>query len=338
MPDYPLQPGSIGITIVIPCFNYGRFVRRAVDSAMAQQDADVRIVVVDDGSTDGRSPDACRACAADRVRIICQENRGLPAARNTGAAGAATEFLAFLDADDWLEPWFTRELAAAVRAEEAAGRSADLSHAYGQQRMAEMGRGMIWHVPDWDPVLLMATNLHPPTALIRRERFESVGGYDETMREGYEDWDLWLRFAERGWRGVRVRRPVYVWRRHSGGATMISRAVQRHEAIYRRMVESHAAFYERHADALLGLMNGMLRRHDMNWLDESGEPIHRRGLLAQRARYEAMPSVRVHHALHRMIDHLPRPLASGARLGLRAARRLLAGAPGGPGSGDGAAA
>src|ERR1051326_7578087 len=160
-------------TIVIPCFNYGRFVRAAVDSALAQEQADVRMVIVDDRSDDGASPadcDAAAAAAPDRIRVIHQKNAGLPAARNRGAAeefGKGSEFLAFLDSDDWLEPSFVKDLADAIRAEETSGRGKDVSHAYGQQRMGELGGERVWRVPDWDPILLMITNLHPPTALIR---------------------------------------------------------------------------------------------------------------------------------------------------------------------------
>ncbi len=310
------------VTIVIPCFNYGRFVRAAVRSALAQLNADVRVVVVNDGSTDRRSARDCDACAGDRVTVIHQENRGLPAARNRGAATATTEFLAFLDADDTLEPTCIRDLAAAIRAEDAAGRGHDVSHAYGQQRIRMRGSEFVWKVPAWDPGLLMITNLHPPTALVRRSAFLAVRGFDETMRDGYEDWDFWLRFASHGFRGVRVCRPVYTWRRHSD-RTMISGAVERHEAIYRRIVANHPALFEKRGDEALLRMNVLLRRHDMNWLDESLEPIPLVKLKAQRDRYEAMPAVRMHHALHRAILALPRPAASAARAGLSGVKRLL---------------
>ena len=123
------------VTIVIPCFNHGRFVGEAVASCLRQRGADVRVVVVDDGSDDGATPAVCDACAGERVRVIHQENRGLPAARNRGAGGAATEYLVFLDADDWLEPEFVSRLAGAIQAERAAGRDADVSHAYCQERL-----------------------------------------------------------------------------------------------------------------------------------------------------------------------------------------------------------
>jgi hypothetical protein len=168
----------------------------------------------------------------------------------------------------------------------------------------------------------MITNLHPPTALIRTERFFASGGFDESMRDGYEDWDFWLRIAERGWRGVRIRQPVYTWRRHSR-QTMIEGAVRKHETLYRRIVENHRSLYGRHADALIARMNLMLREHDMNWLDESGDAIHLRGLIRQRERYEAMRSVRLHHALHRAIDELPRPIGAAARGVMGLLKRLV---------------
>jgi glycosyltransferase involved in cell wall biosynthesis len=254
--------------------------------------------------------------------VIHQENAGLPAARNRGAAGATSEFLLFLDADDYLEPTAVRDLAGAIRAEERDGTDGDVSHAYGQQRMGELGRGRVWRVPEWDPVLLMITNLHPPTALVRRDRFEAAGGFDPAMRDGYEDWDFWLKMASRSWRGVRLRKPVYVWRRHST-ETMIADAVRKHEAIYRQLVENHRPLFEAHADELIARMNLMLRRHDMNWLDESGLPIHLRGLLAQRERYESLRAVRLHHAVHRVVGELPRPLRDVAQGAMRAAKAVI---------------
>jgi len=343
-------------TIVIPCFNYGRFVGEAAASALRQRDADVDVVIVNDGSDDGESPQACQACAGDRVRVIHQENRGLPAARNAGARLARGEFVAFLDADDWIEPQFVARLAAALA---AAG--PDASHAYCQERLVELGTG-IWAVPDWDPVLMMITNLHPVTALVKRDRFERVGGFDESMREGYEDWDLWLKFVEQGWRGVRVREPLFVWRRHSH-STMITQAVPRHEQLFRRLKDNHRDLYRRHADMLIERMNGLLRRLDANWLDEDLDAIPlrdtrraldaaarrvqelegaearaadlaarldaaRRELLLMRAEYESMAAVRLHHGLHRLVGALPRPLAAASRRAMQTLKRMmLGGAP-----------
>lgn len=338
------------VTVVIPCFNHGRFVADAVRSCLAQESADVHVIVVNDGSNDGSTPEACDRCAAlspERVAVVHQKNRGLPAARNAGFAEAKRrggvwvgEYLTFLDADDWIEPTFVTKLhAALVRAarEEpsvlrkqcvqpvattipellvaaqagaaehenghhaaasatAPVRSIDqprefaigdeplavegsdellvpglASHAYCQERLVELHE-MVWAVPEWDSRLMLVTNLHPVTTLIRRECFEAVGGFDESMHEGYEDWDVWLKFVERGWRGVRVREPLFIWRRHSQN-TMIVEAGKRHERLYAQLVTNHLRLYLRHGPELLVLSNRLLRQSDANWLDESGEAI-----------------------------------------------------------------
>lgn len=302
------------VTFVIPCFNHGPFVRDAVESCLRQQGAIVRVVVVDDGSDDGTTPAACDACATDnpagqpanveRVTVVHQPNRGLPAARNRGAQDAASHqsrFLVFLDADDWVEPTFVRELYARLK-----DTSDDTSHAYCQERLVELGTG-VWRVPEWDPITLMVTNLHPVTALVRRDCFETVGGFDEAMTDGYEDWDLWLKFAERGWQGVRVREPLFVWRRHSH-ETMVMQVIHNHETLYKRIMDNHAAMFDRHQNELLVRVNTMLRRFDVNWIDETGQPIPLRALQQSPHEYEQMVAVRLHHAVHRLMAAMPRPI------------------------------
>lgn len=277
------------VSFVIPCFNHGRFVAEAVRSCLNQVDASVKVVVVDDGSDDGSTPAACDDVARldpDRVVVVHQPNLGLSAARNRGAAEArkrgvawAGEYLAFLDADDFVDPTFVSKLHAAIRAGHPApggtGPGA-VSHAYCQERLIGLA-DMTWNVPDWDPMLMLVTNLHPVTALVRRECFEAVGGFDESMRGGYEDWDLWLKFIERGWRGVRVREPLFTWRRHSP-TTMIVEAGQHHGRLFGHLVRNHPDLYRRHADELHVLANTLLRRGEANWLDESGEAIVQRDM------------------------------------------------------------
>lgn len=351
-------------TVVIPCFNHGRFVGDAVASALAQTDAQTQVVVVNDGSTDGTTPHECDALpdrfGRDRVRVLHQPNTGLPGARNAGALGARTEHLVFLDADDWIEPAFVSTLARALEGDARA------SHAYCQERLVELGQG-IWRVPEWDAELLLLTNLHPVTCLLRRDVFERAGGFDASMTGGYEDWELWIRLSTMGFRGVRVPEPLFVWRRHSN-ATMIFDAVKRHAELYGAIRARHRAHYDAHADALVARANSMLRDFDCNWIDETGVPIPLRHLREQaqslprlraelreareqtarerdraaqerreaeerlallRAGYESMGLVRLHHRVHRLLRAMPRPVGAPLLSLLSMLRRLFIG-PGTP--------
>ena len=338
------MPRAPTATVVIPCYNHGKFVADAVRSCLAQTEALVRIVIVNDGSTDGESPAHCDRCAdlGANIRVIHQPNRGLPAARNAGAAVATREswgeYLVFLDADDWIEPAFVARLHRAILNDPAP----DVSHAYCQEKLVEKGTG-IWKVPEWDPMLLLVTNLHPVTTLIKRDRFELSGGFDESFRLGYEDWDLWLNFLSRGWRGVRVREPLFIWRRHSE-ATLVMQAAQRHAELHGAIMKRHKALYEAHAQRIIELSNLLLRRADANWLDENGEAIYVRDLRSRNCElfdeleaahkqiaelnariedYERKPAVRIAKRVFKVVDSMPKPLADPVRSLARWARRAL---------------
>ncbi len=90
------------VSIIVTCFNYARYVGRAIDSALAQSYDNFEIIVVNDGSTDDSLSVISRY--AERVRIIDQPNRGSIAAYNAGFAASSGDVILLLDADDWIEP------------------------------------------------------------------------------------------------------------------------------------------------------------------------------------------------------------------------------------------
>ena len=87
------------VSVVIPTYNYGGFIYDAIVSALAQTHRPTDLIVVDDGSTD-ETEEVVRGFESQGVRYVRQENSGVCAARNRGAAESAGEFIAFLDADD----------------------------------------------------------------------------------------------------------------------------------------------------------------------------------------------------------------------------------------------
>jgi glycosyltransferase involved in cell wall biosynthesis len=110
-PGQPVPP--MRVSIVINNFNYEQFVGQAIASALAQNHADVEVIVVDDGSTDG-SVDEIRRYG-EHLTLIEQKNGGQGAAYNTGLQHASGDVIIFLDADDWLDPQAAAQVAAAWR-------------------------------------------------------------------------------------------------------------------------------------------------------------------------------------------------------------------------------
>jgi glycosyltransferase involved in cell wall biosynthesis len=246
------------ITVAIPCFNYGRYVHEAVESALGQEGGPPRVVVVDDGSTE---PDTHRALERlpEGVRLVRRPNGGLNAARNTGAESSDTPFLLILDADDKLAPNALRLLRRPLEEDP------ELGYSYGYMEFFGEWTGRI-DFPDWDPYRLLHRMIVGYTCLQRRELWEDIGGWDEGI-EVHDDWDFFLTALERGWRGRRVPEVTTLYRRHTGSMHDRDRANYRHG--YRELRAKHRDLYRRRgelaAESELGPVSRLFYRTFWAW-------------------------------------------------------------------------
>jgi glycosyltransferase involved in cell wall biosynthesis len=225
------------VTVVIPCFNHGRFLGEAVSSALSQTAGEPRIVVVDDGSTD---PDTLRALEElpDEVEVLRQGNAGPAAARNAGIRATDSPYLLMLDADDRLPPDALEVLLEALEADPRAG------YAYGTMRHFGDWSGEV-DFPDFDPYRLLYRGIVGWIGLLRRRTWEEVGGYD-TELGGMEDWNLTLAALEHGWHGRKVDHVVLDYRKHDWSGVERDRA--RHRELFKRMRARHPDLYAREAE------------------------------------------------------------------------------------------
>lgn len=103
------------VSVIIPVYNAVDYLPHCLDSLLQQPFAAFELILIDDGSTDGSAVVADRYAGIDsRVRVIHQPNRGVSDARNRGLDAATGQYVAFVDADDWVEPGYFHQLAAAV--------------------------------------------------------------------------------------------------------------------------------------------------------------------------------------------------------------------------------
>lgn len=186
-------------SIIMPLYNKAPYVRKAVESVVGQTYRDWELVVVDDGSTDGGG-DIVASIADPRIRLVRQENTGVGAARNRGVALSEGSLLCFLDADDWWEPTFLKEMAGLVERHPEAG---IYGTGYwivknGRRRLAPIGVEEGFPGGEIDYCRVYAKTLCMPLTSISvcmpRTVFDEAGGFPTDVRLG-EDFLLWVRVA-----------------------------------------------------------------------------------------------------------------------------------------------
>lgn len=201
-------PDPPRFSVVIPCYNGGAYLPGALASVRAQTVGDVEIVVVDDGSDQPETLAVLDRLGGD-VRLVRQENKGLAAARNAGMAAATGAFLLPLDCDDALAPCFLEATAAAL------GAHPEAAFAFTHLRLTGDREGVL--AKGYNPFAQLFLNQLPYCMLMRRAAWERLGGYDETMRRGYEDWEFNIRAGAEGLQGIVVPEPLFIYRVSAAG-------------------------------------------------------------------------------------------------------------------------
>lgn len=193
---------EIMVSVIIPAYNAAATLGRAIESVRNQQDVNIEIIIVDDGSKDDTVAVA-RAAIRSGEQITIYEmpcNSGVSAARNAGIARARGEFLAFLDADDvWLPEKLKHQLAVIERDPKVilvSCNSRMLAADGVPIKEGHVNRPPVNGIDAWK-TLLIYNFLPTPTVLTRTSLVREIGGFDEKLVVG-EDLDLWIRLGVRG--------------------------------------------------------------------------------------------------------------------------------------------
>lgn len=205
------------VSVIIPVYNRGLLLARAIESVLTQTYPFVEVVVINDGS----STPVTRQTAVqfqDRIVYLEQDNAGVAAARNTGIAAATGELIALLDSDDL---WLPEKLTTQVRTLQEHPHVGTVHSSFYHIDNTGRRTGLV-RLPEgeWAPLraLLLDMPISPSTALIPRYVLDEVGSFDPQLN-GADDWDWFLRAAIRGYRFYALEIPLAEYRRHPGNLT-----------------------------------------------------------------------------------------------------------------------
>ena len=201
------------VSVIIPTRNRAHLLHRTLESVLKQSTENLEVIVVDDGSTDGSG--AVAAAMDPRVSVIRNpESAGVSVARNRGIASASGEWIAFCDDDDL---WAPNKLQEQLTAADTAGANwvyAGDVNVNDQLRVLSGGpppdpADVMARLPRCNPLASGGSNV-----VVRSNILAEVGGFDPALRRT-EDWDLWIRIAQKG-PPAYVRKPLVAYRFHSG--------------------------------------------------------------------------------------------------------------------------
>ncbi len=243
---------TVLIEAVITSYNQGDMILEAVQSVCAQTRLPQKIIIVDDGSTDANSLRVLKDIehASDLpvpVSVYYQENKGVSSARNAGIQKSAAPMILVLDGDDRLEPDYIECVGQLLWEHPFMVAASSWMHTFGALDAVICPDG-------GDISSFLSHNCCPATHIMRREAFLKCGGYDETMRSGFEDWDFFLNMLEthpQACIGI-VDKPLIQYR--TAPASSNIKSMEKRLALMRGIIEKHMGSYQSHiADAILGI-------------------------------------------------------------------------------------
>lgn len=201
------------ISVIMPTYNCGSYIGRAIESVCSQRDAAADIIVVDDGSVDNTAAIVDRYRRHWPIRYISQKNSGPSAARNAGIRASSARYLAFLDADDTLSPDALSLMARSLDESDSDWCLTDVV------RVGDHGGDVQKTVfPQNVATGILAENFIQRAMFFRRTSLIDIGMWDETLRSR-EDWELYIRMIHARRPFSYIEAPIYEYRRRAGSIT-----------------------------------------------------------------------------------------------------------------------
>jgi len=195
------------VSVIIPCYNQGRFILETIDSVLNQTYQNFEVILINDGSTDELTNDIfCRLeDYHPKLRIISKKNSGVCDSRNLGINSSIGEYILPLDGDDLLAPSYIEKAVSIL------DNMPKIKVVTCEVEYFGFKKGK-FILPEYSLEGLMGQNLIVCTSMFRKIDFDEAGGYNENMRDGFEDWDFWLSMLKDGGQVFRINEVLFFYR------------------------------------------------------------------------------------------------------------------------------
>lgn len=201
------------ISFVIPCFNDAVYIEQSINSALNQTYKNIEIIVVDDGSN-AETKEILKSIEPKLTKLITQENKGQSSARNVGINVAKGKYIVTLDSDDFFEPTFCEK--ALVVFKENTNAEIVTCNAYLLYKDKERE---IFNPKGGTILDFLLSNSALGTSMFKRDSWNKVKGYDDSMKSGFEDWEFFIRLLQYGGECKVIKEELYNYRKKENSTT-----------------------------------------------------------------------------------------------------------------------
>jgi len=208
----------VEVSIIIPAYNQDKYLKETLDSVISQSYKDYECIVVDDGSTDNTARIADKFCVHKNIHYHYQNNKGLAGARNAGIIRASGKYIHFLDSDDLIEEDFFNKMAERMNNSDIDILTCGWIYIDKDGKKISDKIGPVKSEDYFSDLSL--GNLFPVhSAFMKRAIFEKIDKFNEDLG-ALEDWDLWLRAADKGLRFATIDKAFVYYRRQPESMTL----------------------------------------------------------------------------------------------------------------------
>jgi len=249
---------NILVSIIVPCYNQSHFLNESLQSVLDQTYVDWECIIVNDGSRDNTESIAQQWCEKDnRFSYLYKENGGLSSARNAGITQSDGEYILPLDADDYIHKDYLSKLVPKLYQDD----SLAIVSCYSEFFKKSLNNIIFELKPEGTTYhYLLYVNQLIATSLFRKICWEEVGGYDETMKKGFEDWEFWIAITKRGWKYKVIEEFLFYYRKSKKSMlvdTLNNHAESNKEYIYKK----HREIYIKDFDNCITVLFYGLKTH-----------------------------------------------------------------------------
>jgi glycosyltransferase involved in cell wall biosynthesis len=238
------------VSIIIPCYNDAQYIEQSVHSALNQNYPFKEIIIVDDGSND-ETKEVLKKIEHKITKLITQGNKGQSTARNVGIREAKGKYILVLDSDDFFEPTFCEKAITIFKEDETIKIvSCQANLLYGHEKKESF-------IPTGGSISnFLFANDALGTSMFKKEDWQNCGGYDENMRNGFEDWEFFIRLLKKGGEVKVIPELLYTYRKRNDSTTSIanSKKYELLRYIFNKNKDLYIENFEQYTDHLLKLI------------------------------------------------------------------------------------